>query len=49
MSVNIPEDALIKLKRTLSSCMRSDDESLFQASFDGLKVERKPSLVIKPD
>jgi len=48
MSVNIPEDALIKLKRTLSSCMRCDDESLFQASFDGLKVERKPSLVIKP-
>ena len=49
MSVNIPQDALIKLKRTLGSCMRSDDESLFQASFDGLKVERKPSLVIKPD
>jgi glycolate oxidase len=49
MTANTSVDALAKLKLGLGACIHTDDESLFQASFDGLKVERRPSVVIKPD
>jgi glycolate oxidase len=48
MSSNTCDDALTKLKLDLRSCVHTDDEALFQASFDGLKVEARPSAVIKP-
>ena len=49
MTANTSADALAKLKLGLGACIHTDDESLFQASFDGLKVERRPSVVIKPE
>ena len=49
MTANTSADALAKLKLGLGACIHTDDESLFQASYDGLKVERRPSVVIKPE
>jgi glycolate oxidase len=49
MTANTSADALAKLKLDLGACVHTDDESLFQASYDGLKVERRPSVVIKPE
>ena len=49
MSANTSADALAKLKLRLGSCIHTDEDALFQASFDGLKVECRPSVVIKPE
>lgn len=49
MSSNTCGDALTKLKLALRSCVYTDEETLFHASFDGLKVEARPSAVIKPE
>ncbi len=49
MTANTSSDALAKLKLGLGSCIHTDEESLFQASYDGLKIQCSPSVVIKPD
>jgi len=49
MTANTSADALAKLKLGLGSCIHTDEESLFQASYDGLKIQCSPSVVIKPD
>jgi glycolate oxidase len=49
MTANTSADALAKLKLGLGSFIHTDEESLLQASYDGLRVERRPSVVIKPD
>lgn len=49
MSSNTKYDGLNQLKAALGSCVRTDDDALFQASFDGLRVEARPNAVVKAE
>ena len=49
MSSNTKDDGLNQLKAALGSCVRTDDDALFQASFDGLRVEARPNAVVKAE
>ena len=49
MSSHKKDDGLNQLKAVLGSCVRTDDDALFQASFDGLRVEARPNAVVKAE
>ena len=49
MSSNTQDDGLNRLKAALGSCVRTDDDALFSASFDGLRVEARPDAVVQPE
>ena len=49
MSSNTQEDGLNQLKAALGSCVRTDDDTLFRSSFDGLRVEARPDAVVQPE
>ena len=49
MPKNVNDVALSELRRDLGACLLSSEEDIFSSSFDGLKIERRPSAVIKPE
>ena len=49
MSSNTQEDGLNQLKAALGSCVRTDEDTLFRSSFDGLRVEARPDAVVQPE
>jgi len=46
-----PKDlsALSLLEKSLGACIHRGENELFKASFDGLKIENRPTAVIKPN